>query len=54
MYSAPLGRRVETRTTGTVMEGAAFAVAYTRQVLRGRAVRRDERFTWTYRAPPPG
>ena len=54
MYSAPLGRRVETRTTGTAVEGTAFAVAYTRRVLRGRAVRRDERFTWTYREPPPG
>jgi vancomycin resistance protein YoaR len=53
MYSAPLGRRVETQTSGTAVEGTAFAVAYTRRVLRGSAVRRDERFVWTYRAPPP-
>ena len=53
MYSARLGRRVATETLGTPVAGAAFDVAYTRKVWRGSELRRDERYTWTYTAPPP-
>jgi vancomycin resistance protein YoaR len=54
MYSARLGRRVATETLGTPVAGAAFDVAYTRKVWRGSELRRDERYTWTYKTPPPG
>ncbi|MGD9695490.1 MAG: VanW family protein [Thermoleophilia bacterium] len=52
MYSAKLGRRVTTETTGTPRAGQAFEVAYTRKVWEGSALRRDERYTWKYKAPP--
>lgn len=52
LYSSRLGRRVRTETTGTPREGAAFSVAYTRKVWRRDELRRDERYTWSYRAPP--
>jgi vancomycin resistance protein YoaR len=52
MYSSKLGRRVATETTGDPVEGTAFSVAYTRKVWAGDEVKRDERYTWTYKAPP--
>ncbi len=54
MYSSKLRRRVTTRTEGDPVEGTAFSVAYTRQVRVGDELKRDERFTWTYKAPPEG
>ena len=54
MYSARLGRRVATETIGDPVAGAAFDIAYTRKVWRGGELRRDERFTWSYKAPPAG
>jgi vancomycin resistance protein YoaR len=54
MYSARLGRRVTTETVGTPVEGAAFSVEYTRRVLARGDVKRDERYSWSYIAPPPG
>jgi vancomycin resistance protein YoaR len=53
MYSSALGRRVATDTIGDAVEGTAFSVAYTRRVWAGDRLKRDERFTWTYKAPPP-
>lgn len=52
MYSSALGRRVATETTGEPVEGAAFPVEYTRRVWAGETLKRDERYTWTYKAPP--
>lgn len=52
LFSSRLGRRVTTSTRGTPVEGAAFAVAYTRRVLVRERVRRDERFAWSYRPAP--
>ena len=54
MYSSPLGRRVATTSSGDAVEGAAFTETVTRKVWRGSALRRDETFTWTYKAPPAG
>lgn len=53
MFSSPLGRRVTTETTGDPVYGTAFSVAYTRKVWQGGELKRDERYTWTYKAPPP-
>lgn len=53
MYSSRLGRRVLTETTGNAAEGTAFSVAYSRRILRDRVLRTEERYTWSYRAPPP-
>jgi vancomycin resistance protein YoaR len=53
MYSDPLGRRVETQTIGVPVAGAPFPVTVTRRVWAGDRLRRDERFSWSYRAPPP-
>ena len=52
MYSSKLGRRITTETIGDPVAGTAFSVAYTRKVWAGSALKRDERFTWTYKAPP--
>ena len=54
MYSAGLGRRVTTETIGTPVEGAAFSVDYTRVVYSRGDVKRDESWSWSYEAPPPG
>jgi vancomycin resistance protein YoaR len=54
MYSSKLGRRVATETTGDPVEGTAFSVAYTRKVWAGDELKRDERYTWSYKAPPAG
>ncbi len=53
MYSSRLGRRVESETQGTARAGIGFSIGYTRRVLAGGVVRRDERYRWSYRAPPP-
>lgn len=53
LFSSRLGRRVTTETIGTATEGSAFPIVYTRRVQRRAGAWRDERFTWTYRAPPP-
>ncbi|WP_217914026.1 VanW family protein [Miltoncostaea marina] len=52
MYSSKLGRRVTTETIGDPVAGTAFRVEYTRKVWAGDALKRDERFTWSYKAPP--
>ena len=52
MYSSTLGRRVTSETIGDPVEGTAFSVAYTRKVWAGDTLKRDERYTWTYKAPP--
>jgi vancomycin resistance protein YoaR len=53
MYSSTLGRRVATTTEPSdPTAGTAFGVVYTRKVWRGATVRRDERWTWNYKAPP--
>lgn len=53
MYSSRLGRRVVSETQGTARAGVGFSIGYTRRVLAGGVVRRDERYRWSYRAPPP-
>ncbi len=53
LYSSKLGRRVTTATSPNPGAGA-FEVSYTRKVHRGSTPRRDERWTWTYKAPPAG
>jgi vancomycin resistance protein YoaR len=52
MFSSKLGRRVSTETFGDAVEGTAFRVEYTRKVWAGDRLKRDERFTWNYKAPP--
>ncbi|HEX2503695.1 MAG TPA: VanW family protein [Miltoncostaeaceae bacterium] len=52
MYSAKLGRSVGTETLGDPVEGTAFSVEYTRVVRERNKVKRDERFSWSYEAPP--
>ncbi|WP_217922004.1 VanW family protein [Miltoncostaea oceani] len=52
LFSSRYGRRVSTETIGFPSEGSAFSVVYTRRVVRGSGGERNERFTWTYRAPP--
>ena len=54
MYSTRLGRRVATTSSGNAVEGAAFTETVTRKVWRGSALRRDETYAWTYKAPPAG
>lgn len=54
MYSSKLGRSVSTDTIGDPVEGTAFSVEYTRVVRQRGEVKRDERFEWSYEAPPPG
>ena len=55
MYSTKLGRRVATTTDPSdPTAGTAFKVVYTRKVWRGSTLRRDERWTWNYKAPPTG
>ncbi len=53
LFSSREGRRVTTETIGTPSAGSAFSVAYTRRVERRSGAPRVERFSWTYRAPPP-
>jgi vancomycin resistance protein YoaR len=53
MYSSKLGRRITTETFGDAVEGTAFRVEYTRRVWARDELKRDERFTWNYKAPPP-
>lgn len=53
MYSSKLGRRVATETIGDPVYGTAFTVEYTRKVWAGDELKRDERWSWSYRAPPP-
>lgn len=53
LFSSRQGRRVSTQTIGVPVEGSAFAIAVTRRVQRRSGVTRDERFSWTYRSPPP-
>jgi len=53
LFSSRHGRRVSTETIGVPSEGSAFSVVYTRRVMRRSVGVREERFTWTYRAPPP-
>ena len=52
MYSAKLGRSVSTETIGDPVEGTAFSVDYTRVVRERGDVKRDERWSWSYDAPP--
>ncbi|MGE3141650.1 MAG: VanW family protein, partial [Thermoleophilia bacterium] len=52
IYSSKLGRRVTTETIGDPVEGTAFRVEYTRKVWAGQTLKRDERYTWSYKAPP--
>ena len=52
MYSAKLGRSVSTETFGDPVEGTAFSVEYTRVVRERGDVKRDERYSWSYEAPP--
>ena len=52
MYSAKLGRSVSTETFGDPVEGTAFSVEYTRVVRERGDVKRDERYAWSYEAPP--
>ncbi|HMM48177.1 MAG TPA: VanW family protein [Miltoncostaeaceae bacterium] len=54
MYSRKLGRTVSTTTSGAGPAGTAFTVTYTRVVRQNGTVRRDERWTWSYKAPPAG
>lgn len=54
MYSSKLERRVTTTSSGNAVEGTAFTETVTRKVWRGSTLRRDETFTWTYKAPPAG
>jgi vancomycin resistance protein YoaR len=55
MYSAKLGRRVTTSTTGdTPVEGAAFHVEVHRKVFQGSKLRSETTSTWNYKAPPAG
>ncbi|MFP5450118.1 MAG: VanW family protein, partial [Thermoleophilia bacterium] len=53
LLSSRLGRRVSTETLAAPSAGSAFRVTYTRRVTRAGRVVKDERFTWSYRAPPP-
>jgi vancomycin resistance protein YoaR len=53
LYSSELGRRVTTTTSDNAVAGTAFTSTYTRRVFRGDELLRDERWTWTYKAPPP-
>lgn len=53
LYSSKLGRRVTTTTSDNAVAGAAFTSTYTRKVFRGDEMLRDERWTWSYKAPPP-
>jgi vancomycin resistance protein YoaR len=52
MYSAKLGRGVSTESFGDPVAGAAFSVEYTRVVRQRGDVKRDERYSWSYEAPP--
>jgi vancomycin resistance protein YoaR len=52
MYSAKLGRSVGTETFGDPVDGTAFSVEYTRVVRERNKVKRDERYSWSYEAPP--
>jgi vancomycin resistance protein YoaR len=52
MYSAKLGRSVSTETLGDPVAGTAFSVEYTRVVRAGGDVKREERYSWSYEAPP--
>jgi len=52
LYSSRLGRRVETTSGPAGAPGTPFRISYTRKVLAGGEVKRDERWTWTYRAAP--
>lgn len=54
LYSSPLGRRVTTTSSGNEAAGTAFTSTYTRKVSEGATVKRDETYTWTYKAPPAG
>ncbi len=54
LYSSPLGRRVTTTSSGNEAAGTAFTSTYTRKVFEGSAVKRDETYTWAYKAPPAG
>lgn len=54
LYSSPLGRRITTTSSGNEAAGTAFTSTYTRKVFEGSAVKRDETYTWTYKAPPAG
>ncbi len=53
IFSSALDRRVTTTTSGDAVAGAAFTETYTRRVVRGDTVRRDETYRWTYTVPPP-
>ena len=44
--------RVSTETFGDPVEGTAFSVEYTRVVRQSGTVKREERYTWSYEAPP--
>lgn len=54
LYSSPLGRRVTTSGSGNEVAGTAFTSRYTRKVFQGSTLKRDETYTWTYKAPPAG
>lgn len=51
LYSSKLGRRVTTETSPNPGAGA-FEVSYTRKVSDGGELKRDERWSWTYKAAP--
>jgi vancomycin resistance protein YoaR len=53
LYSSKLGRRVTTTTSDNAVAGTAFTSTYTRKVFRNDQLLRDERWTWSYKAPPP-
>ena len=54
LYSSPLGRRVTTTSSGNEVAGTAFTSTYTRKVFEGATLKRDETYTWAYKAPPAG
>lgn len=54
LYSSPLGRRITTTGSGNEVAGTAFTSTYTRKVFEGSTVKRDETYTWAYKAPPAG
>jgi len=54
LYSSPLSRRITTTGSGNEVAGTAFTSTYTRKVFEGSTVKRDETYTWAYKAPPAG
>lgn len=52
LFSSKLGRRVTTTGAENGQSGQAFTATYTRKVYDRDDLKRDEQYTWSYKAPP--